>query len=261
MHDIRAIRADPAGFDAALARRGLPACAEAVVQMDAERRAALATQQEQQGRRNALAKEIGQGKRAGAGTAALEAEATRVREAMAALEERAAGLDGAVRERLEGLPNVLDAEVPEGKDETANVVLKQHGEVRDPGFAAREHFDLGEGRGEMLFEAAARMSGSRFTILQGGLARMERALGAVYVEHARGEARVSGDFGAADGERCGGLWDGQATEVCGGFVPDDGWAVAHPDGGGAFDQSGDGSGGAGGGVADPGDGIERVFSE
>lgn len=177
MHDIRAIRADPAAFDAALARRGLPPVAEAVLALDTERRAALGAQQEHQARRNALAKAVGQGKRQGIDTSGLEAEATALRDAMAALEARAGTLDAAVRERLEVLPNTLDADVPDGADEAGNVVLRQHGEPRELGFPAREHFELGEALGEMLFEPAARMSGARFTILQGGLARMERALG------------------------------------------------------------------------------------
>ncbi len=177
MHDVRAIRADPGAFDAALARRGLPPVADVVLALDTERRAALGAQQDQQARRNALAKEIGQAKRVGAETAALEAEATALRDQMSALEARAAGLEAAVRERLEVLPNVLDADVPDGADESGNVVLKQHGEPLLSNVLAMEHFDLGEKMGGMLFEAAARMSGSRFTILRGGLARMERALG------------------------------------------------------------------------------------
>ena len=177
MHDIRALRADPAGFDAALARRGLPPVADAVVHLDAERRAALAAQQDSQARRNQLAKEIGLAKRQGGDSAALEAEATALRDTMAALEQKAAALDAAVRSHLESLPNILDADVPDGADESANLVMRQSGEPRDLGFPAREHFELGEALGEMLFEAAARMSGSRFTILQGGLARLERALG------------------------------------------------------------------------------------
>jgi seryl-tRNA synthetase len=82
-----------------------------------------------------------------------------------------------MRTRLDVLPNVLDPDVPDGADETANVVLKQSGEPMDLPFSAKEHFELGDSLGEMLFEAASRMSGSRFTILQGQLARMERALG------------------------------------------------------------------------------------
>ncbi len=177
MHDIRMIRADPAAFDAAMARRGLAPLADAVVALDTERRAALGAQQEQQARRNVLAREIGAAKRSGTDSAALEAEATALRDAMAALERKAAGLDAAVRERLEVLPNVLDADVPDGADESGNVVLKQHGEPLRPDFSPREHFDLGEALGDMLFEQAARMSGARFTILQRGLARLERALG------------------------------------------------------------------------------------
>ena len=177
MHDIRAIRADPAAFDAALARRGLPPASAAVLALDAERRAALGAQQEQQGRRNALAKAVGQAKRTGGDTTALEAEATGLRDAMAALEQKAAALDAGMRAQLDVLPNLLDADVPDGVDESANLVLKQSGQPVDLPFPAKEHFELGEALGQMLFEPAARMSGSRFTILQGGLARLERALG------------------------------------------------------------------------------------
>ena len=96
---------------------------------------------------------------------------------MAQAEQIAVGAESRIRVILEQLPNALDPDVPDGADETANIVLKQHGAPRQMPFAAREHFELGEALGGMLFEAAARMSGSRFTILQGGLARMERALG------------------------------------------------------------------------------------
>ena len=177
MHDIRAIRADPAAFDAALARRGLPATADFVLALDTDRRAALGAQQDQQARRNILAKEIGQAKRAGTDTVTLEAEATGLRDTMAALDHHAAALENVVRQHLEVLPNILDPDVPDGADETANLVLKQHGEPLLPNAPTREHFDLGEKLGGMLFEPAARMSGARFTILRGGLARLERALG------------------------------------------------------------------------------------
>ena len=177
MHDLRAIRAEPAAFDAALLRRGLAPVAEAVLLLDTERRAALGAQQDQQARRNALAKAIGQARRTGADTEAMEAEATGLRDSMSALEQRAAALESAVRERLEVLPNILDPDVPDGADETANIVLKQHGEPLRPNHPPLEHFDLGEKLGGMLFEAASRMSGARFTILRGGLARLERALG------------------------------------------------------------------------------------
>ena len=177
MHDIRAIRADPSGFDAGLARRGLPAVADRLLHIDVDRRAALTAVQDKQSRRNALAKQVGQGRRTGADTAAMEAEATALRDEMAALEQRADTFDLAIRHELEALPNMLDPDVPDGADETANVVVKQVGEPKRFDFAPQEHFQLGEALGLMDFERAARMSGSRFTILRGGLARLERALG------------------------------------------------------------------------------------
>jgi len=177
MHDIRALRADPVGFDMAMARRGLPAIADCLLQVDTDRRGALTAVQDKQSRRNALARQIGQGRRTGADTAVLEAEATTLRDAMAALEQRAEALDLTIRRELEALPNLLDPDVPDGADETANVVVKQVGEPRHFDFAPLEHFQLGEALGLMDFERAARMSGSRFTILRGGLARLERALG------------------------------------------------------------------------------------
>ncbi|HSZ92712.1 MAG TPA: serine--tRNA ligase, partial [Acetobacteraceae bacterium] len=127
MHDIRAIRSDPAGFDAALARRGLAPVSSEILAQDAERRGALTALQEKQARRNAISREVGQGKRAGADTTALEAEAVALRGEMEDLEKRSAALDEAIRRVLEGLPNVLDPDVPDGPDETSNIVLKQHG--------------------------------------------------------------------------------------------------------------------------------------
>ncbi len=182
MHDIRTIRSDPAGFDAALARRGLPAVSAELLTQDSERRAALTALQEKQARRNALAREVGQGRRAGADTTAMEAEATALRDETEALETQAARLDDAIRHALEGLPNVVDADVPDGPDETANVVLKQFGEPRDLGFQPRQHFELGEALGMMDFAAAAKIAGARFVVLRGPLARLERALGQFMID-------------------------------------------------------------------------------
>ena len=177
MHDIRAIRADPEAFDAALSRRRLPAVSSDVLARDLDRRAAQTALQEKQARRNALAKEIGQGKRQGVDTAALEAEATGLRQEMEGLEQTASVLDQGIRSILEGLPNVLQDDVPEGADETANVVISQHGEPRDLGFQPKQHFELGEALGLMDFATAAKLAGARFTVLRGPLARLERALG------------------------------------------------------------------------------------
>ena len=177
MHDIKAIRADAAAFDAAMARRGFTEASGALLALDADRRAAATAQQDAQSRRNALAREIGQGKRTGADTAAQEAEATALRAEMERLDGRSAEFDAELRQSLARLPNVMDAEVPDGADEFANVELKRWGTLPVFDFPPRQHFELGEALGLMQFEAAAKVAGSRFTILRGALARLERVLG------------------------------------------------------------------------------------
>jgi seryl-tRNA synthetase len=177
MHDIRAVRADPAAFDAALARRGLSPVSAELLTLDAARRAAQTTAQEAQARRNALAREIGQGKRSGADTSALEAEATELRTRMESLDAEAREAEAAQTRILEALPNLLDADVPEGADESANVVLQQHGDIPNLAFPPKHHFELGEALGGMDFATAVKLAGSRFTVLRGPLARLERAIG------------------------------------------------------------------------------------
>ena len=177
MHDLRLLRADPAGFDASLARRGLPPVSAQVIAIDADRRAALGAVQDKQARRNALAKQAGEGRRLGTNTTAIETEATALRDEMASLEARAATLDADIRAVLEVLPNQLDPSVPNGADETGNVMQKQVGQPRPFETKPAEHDELGTALGQMDFERAARMAGARFTILTGGLARLERALG------------------------------------------------------------------------------------
>ena len=177
MHDIRAIRANAAAFDAALARRGLPPSSSDILARDAGARAARSAVQEKQTRRNALSREIGQARRTGADTVAPEAEATALRGEMEALETQAASADAMVFALLEALPNTLDPDVPDGPDETANRLLGQSGEPRDLGFQPKQHFELGEALGMMDFALAAKLAGARFTVLRGPLARLERALG------------------------------------------------------------------------------------
>jgi seryl-tRNA synthetase len=187
MHDIRTIRTDPAAFDAAMVRRGLPASSSEILALDTDRRTVQTDLQEKQARRNALSKEVGQGKRTGADTAALEAEATALRAEMEGLEQRAAACDDAIRRILDALPAILDPDVPDGPDETANVVLRQVGEPRDLGFQPRQHFELGEAIGLMDFATAAKLAGTRFVVLRGALARLERALGQFMLDLHTGE--------------------------------------------------------------------------
>jgi seryl-tRNA synthetase len=182
MHDIRAVRADPAAFDAAMARRGLPPVADDLVARDAARRGDLTRAQELQAARNALSRRVGEGRRRGEDTAALEEQAAALRADMERLEASAAASDGDIRAVLEALPNILDADVPEGRDETGNVMVKQVGEPPDLGFVPKQHFELGEALGMMRFDQAAKLSGARFTILQGQLAQLERALGQFMID-------------------------------------------------------------------------------
>ncbi len=178
MHDIRAIRERPDDFTAAMRRRGVDEtlfCA--LPAKDAERRAVQTALQERQALRNALSRHAGEGRRKGEDTAAIEAEAGALRAEMEALEQAVAALDAEINRLLASLPNVLDADVPDGADETENVVLKNWGEPRDLGFQPKQHFELGEALGMMDFATAGKISGSRYTILRGPLARLERALG------------------------------------------------------------------------------------
>jgi seryl-tRNA synthetase len=176
MHDLRLIRDNPEAFDRGLARRGLSPMAGEILELDARRRAAQTTLQELQARRNEASKEIGKAKREGRDADALMAEVARLKERIQQTEddERAAGatLDGL----LASLPNLPANDVPDGPDETANVELRRIGEPPRIN-TALEHFDLGEKLGMMDFAAGAKLSGARFTVLRGRLARLERALG------------------------------------------------------------------------------------
>jgi seryl-tRNA synthetase len=177
MHDIKAIRENPAAFDAAMARRNILPLSTELTALDEERRQAVAQLQVLQAGRNALAKRIGEAKRAKQDTAALEAEGAALRGQMEALEAEVPRLELLLRENLAAVPNVLDEAVPDGQDETANQEIKRHGAIREFGFAPQQHFEIGEALGLMDFSAAAKLAGSRFTVLRGGLARLERALG------------------------------------------------------------------------------------
>jgi seryl-tRNA synthetase len=177
MHDIRAIREDAISFDAALARRGLDKPSAPLLVQDQILRAAIRELQEKQTARNALAKRIGEAKRAKGDTSALEAEGAELRGAMEALEVQVPKLDAALRQTIAAIPNALDDEVPDGDDESANAEVKAVGVRRNFLFSPIQHFELGESLHLMDFAAAAKLAGSRFTILRGALAKLERALG------------------------------------------------------------------------------------
>ncbi len=187
MHDIRAVLENPEAFDAALQRRGLECQARKLVDLDASRREVLIRLQNSQTGRNALSKLIGEGKRRGEDTAGLEREALKFRAIIKEAENEVRDAPEAMQKLLEILPNILDADVPGGADERDNVVQKEVGARRDFGFAPRQHFELGEALGLMDFSLAAKLAGSRFVVLRGSLARLERGLGQFMLDLHTGE--------------------------------------------------------------------------
>ena len=176
MLDIKWIRENAEAFDAALARRGLPAESSRLLKLDQARREALTASQEIQARRNALSKEIGQRKGQGGETINLLAEVARCKNEQATLESCAASADSELLKELAQIPNLPSDDVPDGCDAAANVEVRRWGEPRSFDFQPREHFQIGEAAGLMDFDRAAKLSGARFVVLRGPLARLERAL-------------------------------------------------------------------------------------
>ncbi|MCW0180467.1 MAG: serine--tRNA ligase [Zavarzinia sp.] len=174
MHDLKLIRDNPEAFDASLARRGFPASAAAVLDLDLKRRDAQTRLQVMQARRNDASREIGQVKGKGGDASALMAEIATLKSDIQAADEADKALAVEMDGLLSSIPNLPAAEVPEGGEE-ANTEIRRWGTPRLAEGAA--HYELGEGLGLMDFEAAARMSGARFVVLKGALARLERALG------------------------------------------------------------------------------------
>ncbi len=179
MLDIKWIRENPEALDAALNKRGASAVSSDVLALDEARRQHIAKVQEAQERRNAASKEIGKamGEKDMATADRLKAEVAELKTFLTEAEEEERRLDKALNDVLSGLPNVPYDSVPVGKDENDNVETRRVGNIRNYGFEPKEHFELGEALGLMDFERATRMSGSRFTVLKGALARLERALG------------------------------------------------------------------------------------
>lgn len=178
MHDVKAIRENSSRFDAGLQARGLDPQAAVILALDDRRRAVMVDLQAAQERRNAASKAIGAAMAAkDAATAdALKQEVAGLKDRLSEAEAEQRRLDAELDMLLATIPNQPGSDVPLGRDEHGNVELHSHGEpVRRN--SAREHFEIGEMLGLMDFEAAGRMSGSRFVVLRGALARLERALG------------------------------------------------------------------------------------
>lgn len=175
MHDLRAIRDNPADFDRALSRRGLAPVSAALLELDQRRRATQTAVQDMQARRNEASREIGQARKQGRDAQPLLDEMARIKETLPALEEEERQLGSELDTWLANLPNLPADDVPDGPDESANQELRRVGTLPEI-VAPREHFELGEALKLMDFAGAARLSGARFTVLKGPLARLERAL-------------------------------------------------------------------------------------
>jgi seryl-tRNA synthetase len=182
MIDLKLIRDDAAAFDAALARRGLAPLSAGILAQDARRRSVQTELQSLQARRNEASKEVGQIKRQGGDAEALMEEVARIKDRLAALEAEDKELGEALDTILAGIPNLPEADVPDGADETQNVEVRRWGNPRNYAFQPKEHFEIGEALGMMDFEAAAKLSGARFVVLRRHLARLERALAAFMLD-------------------------------------------------------------------------------
>ncbi|WP_193177642.1 serine--tRNA ligase [Oricola nitratireducens] len=179
MLDIRWIRDNPDLLDEALKKRGAAPESAALIELDEMRRTHIAKLQEAQARRNAASKEIGAAMAAkdAAKAEALKAEVAEIKSFIQSGEDTERDLSAKLNDALSRIPNVPLDDVPVGADENDNVEVRMSGQKPAFDFEAKEHYELGEALGQMDFETAAKLSGSRFTVVSGGLARLERALG------------------------------------------------------------------------------------
>jgi seryl-tRNA synthetase len=177
MHDIRYIRENPAEFDLGLARKGLTPLSADILGRDAALRETVTTLQAALTRRNEASKAIGAAKaqKDEESAAALMAEVSELKARIPDLEAKERALSDALNAQLSAIPNLPAADVPEGPDETANVLLKTWGEPRTFDFEVKEHDAVAAPLG-LDFERAAKLSGARFAVMSGGVARLHRAL-------------------------------------------------------------------------------------
>ncbi len=183
MHDIRAIRENPSAFDAAMARRGVSDASSALLDIDAQRRAAILAAETAQAEQNKASKEVGAAKGRGD-----EAEFERLRTLVAdkkaevaEMNAKAKHLDDQLTDALMRIPNLPHDSIPDGADEHDNVEIHRWGSPRNIE-NAKEHFDIAGVKAGMDFETAAKLSGSRFVVLRGAIARVHRALAQMMID-------------------------------------------------------------------------------
>ena len=183
MHDIRAIREKPAAFDAAMARRGVLDASAALLQIDGDRRAAILAAETAQADQNKASKEVGAAKAKGdeAEFERLRALVAEKKAEVAAMQARAKELDDHLTDALMRIPNLPHDSIPDGADENDNVEIHRWGTPRQIE-GAKEHYDLAAVQAGMDFETAAKLSGSRFVVLRGAVARVHRALAQMMID-------------------------------------------------------------------------------
>jgi len=179
MFDVKWIRNNPESFDASLKRRGVEAKSAQILELDDARKATVQQLNDWQGLRNASSKQIGQAKAQGdeEKAQALLAEVADLKSKVQQGEETEREQTATLNDVLASLPNLLLDDVPDGADENDNVERSRFSEPRQYNFAPKEHYELGEKLGQMDFEVAAKIAGSRFVVLKSHIARLERALG------------------------------------------------------------------------------------
>ena len=176
MFDVKWIRENPEAFDRGRARRNLPPLSAEVIALDAKRRAAQTSWQEMQARRNEFSRQIGQLKAKGQDASQVMAEVAALKDRMADAEAAEQALAKELDALLASIPNLPAEDVPDGLDERSNREERVVGGKPNFAFTPRQHFEIGEALGLMSFEDAAKLSGTRFVVLKGGLARLERAI-------------------------------------------------------------------------------------
>jgi len=178
MHDIKAIRENPDAFDAALARRGEAPLSSSLLQIDSARRAKILAAEEAQAEQNKASKLVGAAKAQGdeAEFERLRALVAEKKAAVAALSDEAKAEDAKLTDLLARIPNSPAGDVPDGADEADNVEIKRWGEQPSFAFDAKEHYEITGVAASMDFDIAAKISGARFVMLKGAVARIHRAL-------------------------------------------------------------------------------------
>jgi seryl-tRNA synthetase len=184
MLDIKWIRENPEALDAALAKRGAEPLSASLIALDQKRRAVAQAMQDMQSRRNSASKDIGAAMASKNMELAekLKAEVASLKDTLPAAEEEERQLTAELNDALSRIPNIPHDDVPVGKDEHDNVVARVVGEKPTWNHKPLEHYEIGEGLGYMDFERAAKLSGARFTVLTGPLARLERAIGQFMID-------------------------------------------------------------------------------